>query len=191
MERLSDAVAALAEAVKVWSPGDPLVPATRLGPLSSPGHLARVDAAVARALSEGARMCAQNQNPAPEYGAFFRPVVLDNVAPGDWIAQEEVFGPVLAVIGYRHIEEAIAIANAVPYGLSASIASEDVELASHVAARLRAGLVNVALAPGATPANAADLAVEPRGLSGFGAEGGRPGLEGYGRLKLVNVSAPR
>jgi acyl-CoA reductase-like NAD-dependent aldehyde dehydrogenase len=74
-------------------------------------------------------------------GFYFEPTVFTDVRPDMRIAQEEIFGPVLSVLGYRTYDEAIEIANGTPYGLAASVYTDDVDLAERTARRLRAGTV--------------------------------------------------
>ncbi len=76
-------------------------------------------------------------------GYYVRPTVFGDVKPGMTIEREEVFGPVLAVMGYRNEDEAVRIANDTPYGLAAYVSSADIGHARAVAARLRAGTVNL------------------------------------------------
>ena len=107
-------------------------------------------------------------------GFYFEPTVFTDVRPDMRIAQEEIFGPVLSVLGYRTYDEAIEIANGTPYGLAASVYTDDVDLAERTARRLRAGTV---------AHNAAGPSLfAPFGgyrQSGIGREGG---LEGIGEF---------
>jgi betaine-aldehyde dehydrogenase len=100
------------------------------------------------------------------------------------IAQEEVFGPVLCIIGYRDVEDAVAIANGTPYGLAAAVWSADTRRALHVARRIRAGQIDIN--------GAAFNALAPFGgfkQSGYGREFGVFGLEEYLEPLSIQVSA--
>lgn len=138
-----DRLAAVAAAAAAdYVAGDPLAEGTTLGPLVSSGHRDRVRGFVDRAESDGAQVHRAGVR-LPDHGFFVDPVVVTGVADDAEIAREEVFGPVLTVLGYRDAGEAIDRANASPYGLSAEVwAGSDVEAAA-VARRLRSGQVRV------------------------------------------------
>ncbi len=108
--------------------GNPLNPATQVGAIVTPAHGGTIDGFVARAVAEGATVRLGGAPLAvPGLGGrFYRPTVLTGVAPGMAIARDEVFGPVLTVQTFRTLDEAIALANDGPYGLSAGVWSEDV-----------------------------------------------------------------
>jgi aldehyde dehydrogenase (NAD+) len=155
--------------------GDPADPATDLGPLATQRQLTRVTEYVQSGLDEGARLIAGGRQPAalPE-GFYFEPTVFTEVRPSMRIAQEEIFGPVLSVIDYQSLDEAIDIANGTRYGLAASIYTDDLDLAERTARRLRAGTV-------AHNAGGPSLFAPFGGYrqSGIGREGG---LEGVGEF---------
>ncbi|HEY0825977.1 MAG TPA: aldehyde dehydrogenase family protein, partial [Ramlibacter sp.] len=98
-----------AELAPAWAMGDPADPATRLGPLVSAGQREKVRAMVHAAIGEGAELVTRD-GPLPPHGFFFPPTVLHKVAPRMAIAREEVFGPVLVLIAYDSVDEAVAIA---------------------------------------------------------------------------------
>jgi aldehyde dehydrogenase (NAD+) len=116
-------------------------------------------------------------------GFFIEPTVFADVDPQSPLAQREVFGPVLAITPFRSEEEAIAIANGTEYGLSAYIQTSDLRRAHRIADELAAGEVLVN--------GAANLGVHRPfggvGLSGFGKEGGRAGLEEFLQVKSVAI----
>jgi aldehyde dehydrogenase (NAD+) len=135
---------AVAAAAK-YPPGDPADPATRLGPLVSARQLERVRGYIARGTEEGARLVAGGAEP-PEgrsRGHWIRATVFADVAPESAIAQEEIFGPVLSVLRYRDEEEALAVANGTPYGLSGAVWSADEERAVAFARRMATGQVDI------------------------------------------------
>ncbi|WP_446219768.1 aldehyde dehydrogenase family protein [Micromonospora sp. IBHARD004] len=143
-DRYDEALELLAAAVGGYRLGDPFDPATRLGPLVSAAQAERVRGHVDRALADGARLVAGGPDaPLPPRGHFVAPTVLADVHPDSALAQEEVFGPVLAVIPFADTDEAVAIANNSRYGLAGAVWSADEEAALAVARRLRTGQVDV------------------------------------------------
>ncbi|MCX5921140.1 MAG: aldehyde dehydrogenase family protein [Candidatus Melainabacteria bacterium] len=126
--------------------GNPSLVATQVGPLIDTDAVAKVQRMVATALTQGATLLCGGKRftePPLHEGFYFQPTVLDDVVPTMEIAQEEVFGPVLSVITVDSLEEAVAIANGVRYGLSAAIYSQDMGLAMGVVEQLEAGLTYI------------------------------------------------
>jgi len=159
--------------------GSPLDKNTDIGPLVDRIQLERVE----RLLAEGARQgaaCWQPDFEVPRPGWFHLPTLATGVAPANILAQEEVFGPVLAAMSFRSTEEAVELANNTRYGLSASVWSENVNLALHVAPQLKAGVVWI------NGTNMFDASSGFGGFreSGFGREGGREGMHEYLVSKL-------
>lgn len=182
--RYAEAAALAVEAAERFTPGDPFSEDTRLGPLASAAQRERVVGYVRRGLAEGAELlCGGLEPPAGlSRGFFVRPTVLGNVNPGDTVAQEEIFGPVLCLLRYRDEDEAVAIANGTPYGLAASVWAATDERALRVARRLRAGQIEVN-GGGFNP-------VAPFGgfkQSGHGREMGRWGLEEFLEYKALQL----
>jgi gamma-glutamyl-gamma-aminobutyraldehyde dehydrogenase len=139
---------ALLEAIEAelaaWPVGDPLDPATRIGALISRGHLERVLGYVETGRAEGARVVTGGERILEETGGYFvPPTVFDGVRNDMRIAREEIFGPVLSVIEFDTEAEAVAIANDTPYGLAASLYTDDLNIAHRVARELKAGVVGI------------------------------------------------
>lgn len=124
-------------------PADPFDLDASQGAIVSSRQLERVAGFVNRAISDGADLIAGSPNPATPVtgGSYFSPAVLANVRPDSELAQTEVFGPVLAIIGYDDLEDGIRIANSTPFGLAASIWTNDLSLAHKTARRIQAGVV--------------------------------------------------
>lgn len=122
--------------------------------------------------------------PGLERGFYFAPTVLADVRPDMQVAREEVFGPVLSVMGFRDLDDAVAIADATDYGLSAAVWAQDAELALDVARRLDSGTVFV---NGAGFDHLAPYGGTKR--SGIGRELGRAGIEEFLEAKAIHVPA--
>ncbi|ANN55906.1 aldehyde dehydrogenase [Mesorhizobium loti NZP2037] len=159
--------------------GSPLDKNTDIGPLVDLTQLDRVKGLVAEGARQGA-VCWQPDAALPSSGYYHLPTLATGVSPANILAQEEVFGPVLATMTFRNTEEAIELANNTRYGLAASVWSENVNLALHVAPQLKAGVVWV------NGTNMFDAACGFGGYreSGFGREGGREGMFEYLAAKL-------
>lgn len=129
------------EALPGLRAGDPLDERTDIGPLVSRAHYERVLGAVERGRIDGAEIAAGGGRPADvgDAGYFVAPTVLTGVDPGSWLAQHEIFGPVLAVTTFTNTDEAVRIANSVSYGLTAGVWTNDVRTAHRMVAELEAG----------------------------------------------------
>ncbi len=144
-DRLAEAEAIAVAAAGEYTPGDPFDPSTRLGPLVSEAQRKRVWAYIEQGIAEGARLIIGGPG-APEgkhRGWFVKATIFSDVRPEMTIAQDEIFGPVLAMIPYDSEDEAVTIANGTVYGLSGAVWSADAERARRVARRLHAGQVEV------------------------------------------------
>ncbi|KQQ39971.1 hypothetical protein ASF61_03935 [Duganella sp. Leaf126] len=131
-------------AFDAWRVGDPLDPATRVGALIEPGHMARVLGYIAGAREQGAQLVHGGAQVRRETGgSFVEPTIFDNVQASMTIAREEVFGPVLAVTAYDALAQGVAIANDTSYGLAASVYTGSLDAAHGVARAIRAGTVSV------------------------------------------------
>jgi 4-(gamma-glutamylamino)butanal dehydrogenase len=160
--------------------GDPLDPATTFGPLVDAAQAARVRGYIARGVEEGARLATGGPDSALG-GCHVPPTVFEGVRSDMAIAQEEIFGPVLATIPFRDVDEAIRIANDTPYGLSAAVWTRDLVTAHRTARRVRAGTVWV------NSYEASDMTVPFGGWkqSGFGADKGMEALDKYMATKTT------
>lgn len=142
--RYEEGVAAAAAEMAKITYGDPADPNNYMNPLVSAHHRKRVLEHVEKARAQGNRIVHGGRIPPSQpKGYFVEPTLIADVKPDDYIAQEEVFGPVLAVIAYDDVEDAIRIANNSNYGLSAQVAAGSDQEALDVAARLRTGTVSV------------------------------------------------
>jgi aldehyde dehydrogenase (NAD+) len=178
-------VAKLAERAKKMTPADPMDPKTRLGALVSEKQMKSVLGYVETGVKEGAKLVAGGERqPVNGKGWFVQATVLDQVENRMRVAQEEIFGPVLAVIPFDDVEDAVRKANDVPFGLAAGIWTKDVKKAHNVARRIQAGTVWI------NAYNFYDAGMPFGGYkqSGFGRDLGPDCLMDYSQVKSVWVS---
>jgi aldehyde dehydrogenase (NAD+) len=178
-----DAVAALADGLQV---GDPLEKATDIGPLVSARQRERVLNYIEVGRSEGAKLVAGGAVPADQpRGWFVSPTVFADVDSSARIAQEEIFGPVLAVIAYDTDQDAIDIANDSEFGLGGTVWSADTARATEIARQVQTGTIGV-------NDYALDMAAPFGGIkaSGLGRELGPEGLAAYQTLKSIYRVGP-
>jgi aldehyde dehydrogenase (NAD+) len=154
--------------------GPPLDKAIDIGAIVARVQLDRIQRLVDQGVADGAT-CWQPQIEMPSRGFYFPPTLLSNVHPTSIVAQQEIFGPVLAAMTFRTPSEAVELANNTVYGLAACVWSESINVALHVAAQLKAGVVWV------NCTNLFDASCGFGGYreSGYGREGGREGLLEY------------
>jgi aldehyde dehydrogenase (NAD+) len=154
--------------------GAPLDKAIDIGAIVAGVQLERIQRMVAQGVAEGAT-CWQPPVALPSRGFYYPPTLLSNVHPTSIVAQQEIFGPVLAAMTFRTPREAVELANNTVYGLASCVWSENINVALHVAAQLKAGVVWV------NCTNLFDAACGFGGYreSGYGREGGREGLLEY------------
>jgi aldehyde dehydrogenase (NAD+) len=157
-------------------------PASAMGPLANVAQFERVQALIGTAIDQGAHLvCGGTGRPAGvSLGYYVRPTVFADVHPDMPIAREEVFGPVLVIIAYDTEDQAVAIANDSPYGLSGYVTSGSLERARAVARRLRTGMVHL---NGSKADNGAPFGGYKQ--SGNGREWGVFGLEEYLEVKSM------
>jgi len=139
--------------------------------------------------TEGARMIYRGESPAPFDGGFYvSPVIFDRVLPQQRIFQEEIFGPVLSMTAFHDENEAIRLANATRYGLSAILWTKDLGRAHRVIQQLQAGwiTVNATERPVGGPAEGV-ISVGGHKASGIGTEGGVEGLAAYTTSSAVQI----
>jgi aldehyde dehydrogenase (NAD+) len=182
-DEMIDRVATVAKGITV---GDPFDPASIAGPVVNEAALHRILGVIEQAKADGARLVTGgNRLDGPlANGWYLEPTVFADVDPMSDLAQNEVFGPVLAITPFADESEAIEIANCTKYGLSAYVQTADLRRALRVADELVTGEVLIN--------GARNLAVHRPfgglGRSGFGKEGGRAGIEEYLRVKSVGIA---
>jgi aldehyde dehydrogenase (NAD+) len=183
-ERLAEVEELAGAAAEGFTPGDPLDPGTRLGPLVSATQRERVRGYIAKGQAEGAKLVAGGAEP-PEgldRGFFVRPTVFSEVTPEMTIGREEIFGPVLVIMPFDDEDDAVRIANATDYGLAGGVWAGDEDHAIAVARRLRTGQIEInggAFNPAAPFGG--------YGQSGHGRENGRFGLEEMLQTKSLQL----
>ncbi|HEX8210445.1 MAG TPA: aldehyde dehydrogenase family protein [Longimicrobium sp.] len=171
-------VTRLRERMETLRVGDPLDKAVDIGAIIDPVQLEKIRELVEQGRSEGATLWQPSWS-CPQEGCFFPPTLLTDVGPASTVAQVEIFGPVVVLMTFRTPDEAVALANNTPYGLAASVWTENINLALDIAPRIKAGTVWV------NSTNLFDAASGFGGYreSGYGREGGREGLWEYVKPK--------
>ena len=182
--RYDEVVDTLCNVAKGFRIGDPFDRETTMGPVVSQRQRDRIEQYIASGLDQGAKLVLGGQRPAGlEHGWYVEPTVFANVDNAMKIAQEEIFGPVISVIPYDSVDEAITIANDSPYGLHGAVFTTDEERALSVARRVRTGTFSV---------NAFVYNREaPFGgvkCSGVGRDTGLEGLQSFYELKTINIT---
>src|SRR6202007_735573 len=166
--------------------GPPLDKAIDIGAIVARVQLERIKRLVDQGVAEGATCWQPPALAMPSRGLFFPPTLLSNVHPTSTVAQQEIFGPVLAAMTFRAPREAVELANNTAYGLAASVWSESINVALQVAAQLKAGVVWV------NSPNMFDASCGFGGYreSGFGREGGREGMREYLQPSWLRRAGP-
>jgi acyl-CoA reductase-like NAD-dependent aldehyde dehydrogenase len=180
-------VGRLVDRAKKMKVGDPLDSSSEMGSQISSTQLDRILGYIQAGVDEGATLLCggeRDTDGAKAKGFFVKPTVFDNVKPSMKIAQEEIFGPVLATISFRDADEAVDIANGTIYGLVSAVWTRDVQLAHRMATRIKAGSVWI------NTYNGFDSASPFGGYkqSGFGRDLGAHALEQYTNVKSVWVA---
>lgn len=179
----ADALVRAARRIRV---GDGRDPSTDMGPMASPRRLDAMERLTADAVEHGAAVLTGGRR-LDRPGWFWPPTVLTGVGDGARLLTEEPFGPVAPVWSFRSFDEAIARANANPYGLAAYVFTASDETAALATTALDAGSVGVNELRGVSP----DVGIAGVKDSGFGYEGGQPGVEAFLNLKVVRGTAAR
>jgi aldehyde dehydrogenase (NAD+) len=167
-------IAKIRDRMSTLRAGPPLDKAIDIGAIVDRVQLDRIQRLVEQGIAEGAT-CWQPQIEMPARGLYFPPTLLSNVHPTSIVAQQEIFGPVLAAMTFRTPAEAVELANNTVYGLASCVWSENLNVALHVASQIKAGVVWV------NCTNLFDASCGFGGYreSGYGREGGREGLIEY------------
>ena len=154
--------------------GNPLDKSIDIGAIVAPVQLKKIQSIVKKGKKEGSELW-QPSWACPTDGLFYPPSIFTNVSPSSFIAQVEIFGPVLSILSFRTPSEAVSIANNTPYGLAASIWSESINLALDIAPKIKAGVIWI------NSTNLFDASCGFGGYkeSGFGREGGSEGIRSY------------
>ena len=185
-DRYSEVVDGMVDGFRQLTVGDPMDPTTMIGPLVAQRQRDRVEGYIARGIDQGAKVATGGGRPeGMDRGWYVEPTLFVDVDNAMTIAQEEIFGPVVAVIPYDDIDDAVRIANDSEFGLSGTVWSSDVDHALGVARRVRTGTLTV---------NGFIFEFNcPMGgmkASGLGREMGPEGLEAYVEYKTVSLPAP-
>jgi len=180
----ASAIDQMASALSHVVVGDTSDPGTQMGPVISAAQRERCEHFVAASVQAGGRVVTGGRRPPHrKRGYFFEPTILDVPDNSNPAAQEEIFGPVVCVIGYESVDHAVAMANDSRYGLSGYVYGRDMQQALKVAQALRTGTVNVngsLLSPYASSGGF--------GASGIGRERGLEGLRAYQQLQTLSIT---
>lgn len=172
-----------AEAFKQLRVGDPFLPETDIGPLAQAQAVETIDKLVRAAIQAGARVVVGGK-PLPGPGYFYQPTILADIPLGHPIREEEIFGPVALLFRVRDLDEAIVLANSTPFGLGASIWTQNQAEQQRGIRELQAGQVFVNEMVSSHPA----LPFGGIGKSGYGRELGRAGILEFVNAKSVRIS---
>ena len=175
-----EAMAASVANVKIGPANDP---ATVLGPVISAAQRARAEHFTQAAVAAGGRVVAGGKRPAGlDKGYYWEPTILDVPDNSNPAAQEEIFGPVVTVIGYKDLDHAVAMANDSPFGLSAWVTGQDKVAAFQTGLKIRSGAVNVNGAVMSSYASGGGIK-----MSGLGRERGKEGLREFQMVTTLNL----
>lgn len=180
VDEFCEAFAAAAGAMVV---GDPTAPGVTMGPLHNAAQLDVVRTLLEKALADGAELVHGGGRGTDLPGHFLEPTLLRGCTDAMGVVADEQFGPVFPVVGYRDLDEVLAVVNGQEFGLGASVWGRDVGRATEVAGRVEAGSVWV------NQHNALEVELPFGGVkgSGFGREGGLPGLEEFLQVTVLSV----
>ncbi len=183
----ADLVAALKQAMAHWKVGDPFAEGISMGPLIREAARERAEGFVARAVEEGAALVyggkrIEGLSGGLENGFFFEPTIFDNVANDSYLGQNEVFGPVMSIIGFDSDDEAVRLANSSDYGLGGGIVSQDAGKAMEMALKIRTGMI---MMNGGSGRLHPDTPFGGYKRSGLGREWGEEGYFEYTQTKSI------
>jgi acyl-CoA reductase-like NAD-dependent aldehyde dehydrogenase len=181
--RLSDWTTALGDYFSSLVIGEPDKQTTMVGPLASAAQRDRIEQYVAVGREEGTLVVGGRRPPQFDRGFWYEPTLISDVQPTARIAQEEIFGPVIVLLPYNDIDDAVRIANGTGYGLAGGVFTNDLVRGEEVASRLRAGAVSIN--------NFGANFLEPFGgfgLSGLGREGGLEGIQSL--MEITQLQFP-
>jgi len=185
--RYDEGIEAIASMMAAMVPGDPDDPGTVMGPLISAAQRDRVEGYIAAGVAEGARVVCGGGRPQGMAGGYYvEPTLLADVTNDMTVAREEIFGPVLVAIAHDGDDDAVAIANDSPYGLSGAVFSADDDRALAVARRIRTGTMSV----NGGVWYGCDVPFGGYGASGLGREMGATGFEEYLETRAFARPAP-
>jgi betaine-aldehyde dehydrogenase len=163
--------------------GDPLDPATQIGAIASDDQLRTIETLVDEGRAAGASVLTGGKRLQTDQGRFYQPTVFGAVLPDMKIAREEIFGPVLSVLTFNGVDDAINLANSTLYGLSAGIWTQDIDKALRAAKAIRAGTIWVNSWLEGFP----ELPFGGFGASGIGRELGRQAVEAFTETKTIQI----
>lgn len=179
--RHDEIVDAMVETAKTFTPGVPSDPEAKMGPIITDKQRAKIEGYIEKGKAEGATVVLEGGRPEGlDSGYFVAPTIFTGVTNDMTIAREEIFGPVISVIAYDSVDEAIAIANKSDYGLAGSVWTTDIERGVEIAKQVRTGTYGINW-----------YAIDPASpfggfkTSGIGRENGREGLESYLEHKAI------
>lgn len=185
-------VDAIASVLRETAPGHPLDSTTTYGPLASPAHLERVREYIDAGESAGATLAVDGRAVAgpADGGCYLGPTLFADIAHDMRIMQEEIFGPVLCVSPFSDETEAVRFANGTPYGLAATVWTQDLGRSHRMTSRIRTGKLHIRATAEQRFGAGWGQESEPYRQSGFGVEGGQAGVLSYTRLQSVQVDFP-
>lgn len=167
------------------TPKDPLDAECSFGALMNEAHMNKVLGYIESGKADGAELVYGGERVLQETGGFYlKPTIFDRVEPRHRIAQEEIFGPVLSVIGFKDEAEALAIANGTCFGLAAYVATQNIGRVQRLGEDISAGLIQM-IASGTPSGGNVSFSIEGHKQSGFGTEGGIQGLAAYTAASTV------
>jgi betaine-aldehyde dehydrogenase len=179
-DEVKDQIVERARAIAV---GDPLDSRTKVGSIVSDEQLEAIEGYVSQGKREGAELLLGGERLATPVGRFYQPTVFGGVSSSMVIAREEIFGPVLSILTFRDLDEAITLANSTPYGLSAGIWTRDIDKALRAARAVRAGTIWVNAWLEGYP----ELPFGGFGASGLGRELGRQAIAAFTETKTIQI----